>query len=676
MPLSFPNQGAASEFDAGLDRFEAQELGRVEHDAVLFDNAAYHPADTSGTGAGTSTFWRGDGTWASPTSVPGDLNTQVQYNNAGAFGGITNVITDGAYLSLSTAIAPPTPASGITIYVDQFSNNVLSSKDDTGRTTITVMPGYALAHQFLLGFSNNGTPDFAQPDFIDLTGNIAITQMNGGTGATSATYWCGDGTWKAAPPDVVTTVFGRIGDVVATINDYDFNQLAGNIAVAQMNGGTDASATTYWQGDGTWATPATFTDVAPGYTPASGGGTANFLRADGTWTNPLASSAVTSVFGRVGDVVAEPNDYDFTLLSGNIAVSQMASGAGANTSTFWRGDGAWVIPNNFTTAASGYAPASGGGTTNFLRADGIWAAPPGSTGAVFTVFGRSGTVVAEAGDYDFALIAGNIDVIQMNNGTDASSTTFWCGDGTWAAPPTAIITSVFGRTGDILASPGDYNFTQISGNGVVDQLNSGIGATATTFWCGDGSWKDPFAAGGGSTPSDVPPLMDGVANPGVALPYSREDHVHPSDITKVNLAGDRTTGKLTVDDAIEVTSNPVAGFYFSDRTDPNQYWVWYANAGSAYLWGSATASNVNFLYDTTGVLKAGDTMTGNLTLFGPPTTDLMAATEWYVDQMASATSLWQGVYDPTTNIPDLTQVALQNNGWSWTVTADSGQIDT
>ena len=45
----------------------------------------------------------------------------------------------------------------------------------------------------------------------------------------------------------------------------------------------------------------------------------------------------------------------------------------------------------------------------------------------------------------------------------------------------------------------------------------------------------------------------------------------------------------------------------------------------------------------------------------------MAATKLYVDQIASTVSLWQGVYDPTTNTPDLTQVTLQNNGWSWTV---------
>jgi hypothetical protein len=45
----------------------------------------------------------------------------------------------------------------------------------------------------------------------------------------------------------------------------------------------------------------------------------------------------------------------------------------------------------------------------------------------------------------------------------------------------------------------------------------------------------------------------------------------------------------------------------------------------------------------------------------------MAATKLYADQAASAASLWQGVYNPTTNTPDLTDPAVQNHGWSWTV---------
>lgn len=51
------------------------------------------------------------------------------------------------------------------------------------------------ANQFVTGANAQATPSCAQPGFANLQGNIATGQMNSGTGASSSTFWRGDGSW-------------------------------------------------------------------------------------------------------------------------------------------------------------------------------------------------------------------------------------------------------------------------------------------------------------------------------------------------------------------------------------------------------------------------------------------------------------------------------------------------
>jgi hypothetical protein len=130
-----------------------------------------------------------------------------------------------------------------------------------------------------------------------------------------------------------------------------------------------------------------FTTSLKGVVPASGGGTANFIRADGTWAVPPGSGGIAD--GDKGDITVSgggtvwtiDNDVVTYAKMQNVSVTSRFLGritAGAGDPEELSGTQATTLLDNFTSALKGLVPLSGGGTTNYLRADGTWVAPPGN----------------------------------------------------------------------------------------------------------------------------------------------------------------------------------------------------------------------------------------------------------------------------------------------------------
>ncbi len=113
------------------------------------------------------------------------------------------------------------------------------------------------------------------------------------------------------------------------------------------------------------------------------------------------AGAVSSVFGRTGAVTAQAGDYDFSQIAGQLALSQIAPAA-------LQGNGSKLQLFSGTAAADDCAKFDASG--NLVSAG----APCGTgSGAVSSVFGRTGAVTAQAGDYDFSQIAGQLALSQI-----------------------------------------------------------------------------------------------------------------------------------------------------------------------------------------------------------------------------------------------------------------------
>jgi len=143
--------------------------------------------------------------WSAITASAGGSTTQVQYNNAGALGGISGFTTDGTRVTASTTIGvggatPSTSGSGITFPATQSQSSNANTLDDYEEGTWTPTLGGTTTYSkqfgkytkvgrlvtiaFELNITAIGTGSTTTVDGLPFTGT-------GGDAFIGATYWDG-----------------------------------------------------------------------------------------------------------------------------------------------------------------------------------------------------------------------------------------------------------------------------------------------------------------------------------------------------------------------------------------------------------------------------------------------------------------------------------------------------